>query len=105
MTQARQDAVTRIAAMGADDPAEEVREFLAHIRGRIDYWATLPHFDRATGREHTVHDRCEGVAFSILLAIDEALWLVSERGTVLNEGVELHSSLLRPQDDPTPPAR
>jgi hypothetical protein len=43
---------------------EEVRtEFLQHIRGAVNYWANLK-------GEHTIEDRCEGVAFSILVAID-----------------------------------
>jgi|SRR5579875_117459 len=41
----------------------EVREkFRSGIRGIVDYWAMLP------GK--TDHERCEGVAFSILAAID-----------------------------------
>lgn len=51
--------------------AEEARDMLLqHIRQTAKYWANLPATDRATGREMTMQDRCEGVAFSILSALD-----------------------------------
>jgi hypothetical protein len=36
----------------------------------VRYWATLPDVDNATGRQMTVSDRCDGVAFSILTMLD-----------------------------------
>lgn len=50
---------------------DEVRDMLIeHIRATARYWASLPDKDDATGHERTVLDRCEGVAFSILSALD-----------------------------------
>lgn len=50
---------------------EEVREqFLAHLRFMTRYWATIPEIHTATGQTLTVLDRCEGVAHSMLTAID-----------------------------------
>lgn len=50
---------------------EEVRDMIiAHVRHMAHYWATIPALDKATGHEHTVLDRCEGVAFSILAMLD-----------------------------------
>ena len=50
---------------------DEVRDMLIdHIRATARYWASLPEKDKATGREITVLDRCEGVAFSILSTLD-----------------------------------
>ena len=34
------------------------------------HWATLPHVDPETEEPITDHDRCMGVAFSILVALD-----------------------------------
>jgi hypothetical protein len=51
--------------------AEEVRDMLLeHIRLMAKYWADLPEVDKATGEARTTQDRCEGVAFSILTALD-----------------------------------
>ena len=42
---------------------DEVRqEFLTHVRETVKYWADLP--------KYSDFDKCEGVAFSILTAID-----------------------------------
>jgi hypothetical protein len=46
---------------------DEVREeFLSHVRAMVRYWATQPEGEGC----RTVQDRCEGVAFSILCALD-----------------------------------
>lgn len=51
--------------------ADEIRDqLLEHIRQTAVYWAKLPDVDQATGKPLTVKDRCEGVAFSILAALD-----------------------------------
>lgn len=48
-------------------PAEELRDqFLAHVRAMVAYWATIPQ----SARPSDIMSRCEGVAFSILTAID-----------------------------------
>lgn len=53
------------------DPSTKLRdELLAHIRATARYWATLPDFDPSTGNTLTVEDRCNGLAFSILTALD-----------------------------------
>jgi hypothetical protein len=50
---------------------EEVRDLLLkQIRAMVRYWANLPDVDKATGRRITIHDRCDGVAFSILNILD-----------------------------------
>ena len=50
---------------------EEVRDMLLEqIRVVARYWANLPDVDRVTGRALTIHDRCDGVAFSILSILD-----------------------------------
>lgn len=50
---------------------DEMRDkFLNHIHVMVNYWATLPDVDRATGRTMTIKDRCDGVAFSILSTLD-----------------------------------
>jgi hypothetical protein len=59
----------------SDEPraytAEEVRDMLlSHVRAVAQYWANLPESDPATGKSHTIADRCEGVAFSILSMLD-----------------------------------
>lgn len=51
--------------------AEEVHErLLAHARTMALYWATLPDRDPATGHPLSIRDRCEGVAFSLLVMLD-----------------------------------
>lgn len=45
-------------------------ELLAHIRAMVRYWATLPEVDPVTGLTLTTRGRCDGVAFSILSALD-----------------------------------
>ena len=51
--------------------ADEIRDrLLDHIRHTAAYWAELPDVDKATDKPLTVKDRCEGVAFSILAALD-----------------------------------
>lgn len=51
--------------------ADELRDrLLDHIRTMAAYWAKLPDVDRATGKPITIRDRCDGVAFSILAALD-----------------------------------
>lgn len=51
--------------------AEEVRDMLLeHFRHLAKYWAELPDVDKATGTTKTVLDRCDGVVFSILAALD-----------------------------------
>lgn len=50
---------------------DEIRDMLLnHFRVMADYWATLPDIDVVTGRPITVKDRCDGVVFSILSALD-----------------------------------
>lgn len=50
---------------------EQLRdEMLGVFRSLARYWAALPDFDPATGRQHTILDRCEGVVFSILSQLD-----------------------------------
>lgn len=50
---------------------DECRDVLVKgIRTLARYWAELEEVDPATGRRHTVLDRCEGVAFSILSTLD-----------------------------------
>ncbi len=50
---------------------EELRdEVLAVFRVITEYWANLPDHDKATGRDITIKDRCEGVAFSMLAQLD-----------------------------------
>lgn len=47
--------------------AEKARgEFLANVREKVQYWSTLTNEER----EITIADRCDGVAFSILVLID-----------------------------------
>lgn len=45
-------------------------EMLDVFRNVARFWADLPDVDKATGRVHTVRDRCEGVVFSILSQLD-----------------------------------
>lgn len=45
-------------------------ELLSVFRGLAHYWANLPDVDPATGRAMTLHDRCDGVVFSILSQLD-----------------------------------
>ena len=53
--------------------AAEVRDMLIdHIKATVAYWANLPDVDNATGKKMTVLSRCDGVAFSILSALDGA---------------------------------
>lgn len=55
---------------------EELRDMLLdHVRALSKYWAELPVLDKATGRELTAFDRCEGVAFSILSCLDGCSYL------------------------------
>lgn len=55
----------------ANEKSQALRdELLAHIRATVRYWATLPDTDPATGNTLTIEDRCDGVAFSILTALD-----------------------------------
>ena len=43
--------------------AEEAREdFLNHIHALVEYWANLP--------DHTDKEKCDGLAFSILVTLD-----------------------------------
>ena len=50
---------------------EELREEMLGVFRRIaSHWANLPDHDRATGRDMTIKDRCEGVVFSILSQLD-----------------------------------
>ena len=55
---------------------EEVRDMLlSHIRTMVDYWVNLPHSPAGKlgpQQELTIRDRVEGVAFSILVALDGA---------------------------------
>ena len=45
---------------------EEVRDmFLQHVKQIVTYWATLE-------GSHSIEDRCDGVAFSILSTLDGA---------------------------------
>ena len=88
---------------------EEVRsDFLSHVRAMAHYWANAP------GTELSVQERCEGVAFSILAAIDGCapnlpyLRLVIgdydsgndeyPSGAVLNRVVELHALFYQPKE-------
>jgi hypothetical protein len=51
--------------------AEEVRDMLLeNFRHTAKYWADLPDVDKATGTKKTILDRCDGVVFSILAALD-----------------------------------
>jgi len=71
--------------------AEEARrEFLAWVRNRVEYWASLPDFDSATGKPLTVWDRCDGVAFSLLLALDGGMTLIDGDGVNLTKDATLH---------------
>lgn len=49
-------------AARAKTVAEVRQEFLEHIRGLSEYWATLP--------DKTPQERCDGLAFSILNIFD-----------------------------------
>lgn len=50
---------------------EEVQKMiLGHCRAVARYWANLPDVDPHTGIKQSVEDRCNGVAFSILVMID-----------------------------------
>lgn len=50
---------------------KEVRDLLLkQIRVMVRYWANLPDVDKATGRQITIYDRCDGVAYSILNILD-----------------------------------
>lgn len=72
------------------DIEERRRDFLAFVRNRVAYWAALPDFDPATGRPLTIWDRCDGVAFSLLLALDGGMTLLDEDGVDLTESGTLH---------------
>lgn len=51
--------------------AEEVRsEFLDHVAAMVRYWDELPDIDRATGNVLDQRGRIEGIAFTILSALD-----------------------------------
>jgi hypothetical protein len=69
---------------------ERRRDFLAFVRNRVAYWAGLPDFDAATGKPVTVWDRCDGVAFSLLLALDSGMTLLDEDGADLTATGTLH---------------
>lgn len=43
---------------------------LSQIMGMAKYWANVPAIDKATGREMTTLERCEGVVHSILATLD-----------------------------------
>ena len=96
--------------------AEEMRaQFLSVVRGYVDYWENLP------GK--SVHERLEGLAFSILVVLDgEAVdfpgcdviprthpddkeWHIERGENWFPEGVdicngEFHSEFLNPQKEP-----
>jgi len=51
--------------------SDEMRDiFIAAVRDAAAYWASLPETDKATGREMSIRNRCDGVAFSILSLMD-----------------------------------
>ena len=55
----------------ASEKSQALRdELLAHIRAMVGYWTKLPDLDPITGDALTARDRCDGVAFSILSALD-----------------------------------
>ena len=109
--------------MSAPEPrpytAEEAREmFLHHVRELARYWAELP-------GDKTPRERCDGLAFSILVAIDgcsaelpaldlslsphpddEAYYKGNgenwfETGMVIND-CQLHEAFYRPNRDEVP---
>lgn len=56
--------------MGGEDKAEQLRdEILSTFRHLAEYWANLPD-KRSDGSPMTIADRCNGVAFSICVALD-----------------------------------
>lgn len=61
--------MTELTAYTADEVRDMLLQHLVHI---ARYWANLPDVDKATGRTHTVQDRCEGVLFSVLSTLDGA---------------------------------
>ena len=57
--------------MSTPNVSENLRdELLSAFRDISAYWANLPDLDKATGNVLTVRDRCDGVVFSILSALD-----------------------------------
>lgn len=48
----------------------EQKRFLEHIKMMAEYWNTIPETDLVTARKITQLDRIEGLAFSILVALD-----------------------------------
>lgn len=80
--------------MADQQKAEEIRQqMLEHIQRMVQYWAEQPGLN--------IHDRCDGVAFSILTMIDGAadvppmaMVAFTESGDPIdvNEGCELHEA-------------
>lgn len=69
--------------MTPDEKSAELRdELLSHIRNMAAYWAKLPEYDAATDSTMTTLDRCEGVAHSILCALDGAAMAIPCRFTL-----------------------
>ena len=50
---------------------DQLRDEMLEVFRRVaKYWAELPDVDKATGHSLTIHDRCDGVVFSILSQLD-----------------------------------
>lgn len=72
---------------------EEIRQqLIEHIDRMVRYWADLP-------GDKSIEERCDGVAFSILAALDGVaavppfmlMAVTEDDGVVINEDCELHS--------------